>query len=326
MVLRMGDGAVVPYWCEFFSAEEYEAFHEAVDEAAAMYGGDGQDLHRGTLVMVAGEPLEMCGFDLEYLADRCREQPREEWEGICKSQVMDWVEGGTQRAWLTAAAFDEVADLLTIRLTGEREVMFQGDPEGPDQPFSVRVADNLHASLVALAPELEGAPEIQVYVPNSATQAWGRTAEELLETARGNLRRLPPPTWETRMCSIADDDGEVVNVVDVYFAAPPDLDLPVPVSSWLLILDDIAPVTLEPWAMATVPTRDSLVLSPLSPDDYELRGDQLAATYHYTDFMYDDASDEERVSPQKYIHRPPGEIISAREYAPTDDGDADQDP
>lgn len=318
MVLGMDDGTAVPFWCEFFSAAEYEAFCEAVDEAAGLYGGDGRDLSRGTLVMVAGEPLEMCGFDLGHLADRCREHPRGEWEGICRRQVMDWVEGGTQRAWLTAAPFGEVADLLTIRLTGEREVVFQGDPDGPDQPFSVQVADNLHASLVALAPELEGAPEIQVHVPNSAAQAWGRTAEELLATARGNLRRLPPPTWEPRTCSIVDDDGEIVATVDVYFAAPPDVDPPVPVSSWLLILDAVAPVTVEPWAMAAVPTRDSLLLSPLSPDDDDLRGDQITAVYHYAGTLHDDASAEERVSPQQYIHRPPGEIVSTREYSPAD--------
>jgi hypothetical protein len=82
---------------------------------------------------------DMHDFALDSLAARCRDSAPGQWPQLCNRQIMDWVEGEPQRAWLRRSSFDDVRDLLDVWLTGAPETAFEGDPDGPDQPFSAQV-------------------------------------------------------------------------------------------------------------------------------------------------------------------------------------------
>jgi len=308
----VADDQVVPVWCDFFSVDEYDAFGAAVDDALGIFGAEGQDIDEGRVELAAGDPVAtVYEFPLDLLAARCRASAGEQWPDICARHVMDWAEGEPQRSWLTNSPFDEVENLLDVWLTGKREVAFQGDPDGPDQPFSVRVADGLYASFLAEVPGLKDAPAMRSFVPNSAVCAWNLTAAEVLESGRRRLRRLPPPTWELRTAYIQDDQGGTEATAGVYFASAPS-SVSTPVSAWALILDEVTPVVLEPAGLVAVPHRHTLIVGPPCDDD-KTRNHHTRAVYHYADQAYEVVADIHRVSPLKYVYRPPGNFRSGRE-------------
>jgi hypothetical protein len=310
----VADNQLVPVWREFFTVDEYEVFNVAVDEALGLFGAEGQDIDEGYVELAAGDPEpEVYEFALDSLAVRCRASATEQWPDICARQVMDWAEGEPQRTWLRNSPFGVIEHRMDVWLTGTREVKFEGDPEGSEQPFSVQVADGLYVSFLAEVPELNDAPAMRSFVPNAAVHAWHLTAEDLLESARRRLRRLPPPLWGLKTASIEDDHGKTVGSADVYFgSAPPDVSTPV--SAWALILDEVSPVSFELSGLVAVPHRHLLIVGQPS-EDPKTRKHCVRAVYHYANHAYQTAADINRVSALKYVYRPPGNFRSGREIS-----------
>ena len=253
----------MPGWCDFFDDDEYAEFDAAVTDALSLYGAENQDISEGYVELAAGDPrVEVHPFPLAGLAARCRQHPPADWPDLCASQVCDWSEGAPQREWLTGAPFPVVAPLLELWLTHEPELSFQDDPLAPDQPFSVRLADGLHASLVVEVPELAETPELPAFVPRSAVTAWGRDRIDLLAAARGRLRHLPPPTWHVRALPGTG--------VEVRMAAAP--------AGFALLLDEVGPPELRTGpALLAAPTRNLLVLADPDTDVELLRPHVQAA-------------------------------------------------
>lgn len=304
---------MVPDWCSFFELEEYHAFYGAVDDALGMYGAEGGDIDGGCVEMAAGHFGEVYEFPLYALAVECRASEIQLWPDICGRQIVDWVEGESRRDWLTAAPFGAVEGLLRVWVTGEREVTYVGDPEGPEQPFAVRIADDLYVSLLADLPEYIDVAAIPQFVPNSAVRAWGLTAEELLDAARRRLRSLPPPVWEPTTVYLQDDQGRTGATGDVYVGRTrPDSDLPV--SAWTLILDEVLPRPLGPDCTVAVPQRHLLVVGPPTDDATTGRG-RVTAVRHHAGQAYRLAGEDDRVSCLTYRYRPPREFRSGRESA-----------
>ncbi|MEN3304443.1 MAG: hypothetical protein V7603_645 [Micromonosporaceae bacterium] len=308
------DNELVPVWCGFFAVDEYDLFSAAVDNALGLFGAEGQDIDEGYVELAAGDPEpEVYGFALTSLAVRCRAAATEQWPDICARQVMDWAEGEPQRTWLRNAPFGAVEHQMDAWLTGTREVKFDGDPEGSEQPFSVQVADGLYVSFLAEVPDLDDAPEMRSFVPNAAVHAWQLSAEDLLESARRRLRQLPPPNWDRKTVRIEDDNGNTIGTADVYLgSAPPDVSTPV--SSWALILDEVGPVSFELSRLAAVPHRHLLIVDSPSEDPKAVKH-RIRALDHHANHAYQTAADTDRVSSLKYVYRPPGNFRSFREYS-----------
>ncbi|MEV6432250.1 hypothetical protein [Nocardia sp. NPDC051463] len=306
----------MPQWCEFFSADEYDIFCTAVDDGLSLYGADGQDIDGGYVEMAAGEPsIEIYPFALSALAARCRESDTAQWSDLCSSRIMAWAEGRLQREWLTETPFNEVEALLEVWLYSRRELMFEAEPDHPDQPFCTQVADGLYACFVAVVPDIADAPTMHSFVPNSAVSAWNLTADELLDSVRRCLRRLPPPVWEKHTTTFVDDQQKLVGSGEVYFGSAPDgVDLPV--SAWALIIDEVTPAPLVPAGLLAVPHRH-LLLVGLPCIDAEERHFGTKALRRYTAQSCDNAHPDHRISSLYYVYRPPGSFVSNRELRQT---------
>lgn len=291
----------VPNWCDFFDEDEYDAFSEAVLKACGMFGADIQDsLDAGSITLVNGRfPEEEAYFSLDGLARRCRHAPNTDWEDMCARQVLAWMDLAPQREWLTQAPFEEVAPLLEVWLTAERKVTFQGEPTDPEQPFSMPLADGLHLSLVVQVPDFEDNESMKTPVSNAAVAAWGRSHEELIESARQVLRRLPGPIWSTRKLSYTDDEGARIDVELYVGASAPDVDLPV--TAWAILLDEVWPMPMVRGAFVGLPERNTLILAPIPAAAYDVMT-LMIALYLKVDLDYDAADYDARLSRSKFTY------------------------
>ncbi|MGI5168125.1 hypothetical protein ACQEU3_27640 [Spirillospora sp. CA-253888] len=235
----------VPPWCEFLDAEEYEAFCEEVDDAAAAFGADGQDLSYGSLELSSGCRGECPEFPLDRLARACHERPREEWADLCFRQVDEWTAAGAQARWLEGVSFDRVRERLGVHLDdGQRH--WEGTAwDDPREPFRLPLADGLCVGLwVADVPGAhDDEPEVDVQVHNAAARAWGVGPDELVRIALANVRRNGPPAWtEVRAGPVTLLEGWGSDA-----------------SSWALLLDEVLPETAE-GALVGVPSRSQLIV------------------------------------------------------------------
>ncbi|MET8796486.1 hypothetical protein ABZV91_08525 [Nocardia sp. NPDC004568] len=178
----------VPGWCAFFTPDEYVRFAQEVDEAAGCFGADGQNIAAGHVTLAAGAPEpELHEFDLTELAGRCRASDIDEWPSLCFVAIDEFSTAQPQRDWLTLASFAEVEELLEPWLAAEPELMFEAEPDAADQPFSTPLEDGRYLHLLAAVPDFDDMPEITTFVPNSAVQAWGLSAEKLVRWASPHL-------------------------------------------------------------------------------------------------------------------------------------------
>ncbi|MEV6323477.1 hypothetical protein AB0M45_20110 [Nocardia sp. NPDC051787] len=177
-----GPDGTVPYWCEFFTPDEYRRFASAVDSALSCFGADGQDIYAGRVTLAAGLPdPELHDFDIAGLAEQCRASDIEDWSTLCFSTIDGFSTDEPQRDWLTRVAFTQVEDRLEPWLVAEPELSFDAEPDSPDQPFSTQLEDGRYLHFLATVPELEGIPEITTFVPNSAVRAWNIPVEKLVQ-------------------------------------------------------------------------------------------------------------------------------------------------
>ncbi|MEU1951039.1 hypothetical protein [Nocardia rhamnosiphila] len=181
-------GRSVPEWCAFFTPDEYGRFAEEVDAAAGCFGADGQDVAAGYVTLAAGDPdPELHEFDLTGLAGRCRASDPDEWHSLCFEAIDDFSTAQPQRDWLTRTSFAQAEDLLEPWLADEPELLFEAAPDDAEQPFSARLEDGGYLHILATVPEFDEMPEITTFVPNSAVQAWGLSAEKLVHWANRHL-------------------------------------------------------------------------------------------------------------------------------------------
>ncbi|HZM83204.1 MAG TPA: hypothetical protein VFC19_46420 [Candidatus Limnocylindrales bacterium] len=299
----MPDEQVVPDWCGYFNPDDYDRFCAALEEACGCYGAEGRDFDEGLLTMYAGHPPEECFFSLSGLATRCRDSTPADWDSICFRQVAHWVEGQAHRDRLTRTPFAEVEPLLRVWLSERPEPTYQGgQPDGPDECFAVPIADGLYVSFLARVPELDDASEMTVLVPNSAVTAWQTSAEQLLESVRAGLRRLPPPIWETHTVRVEDETG--CTPVEMYLTtAAPGTDIPA--SSWAVLLDEVAPAPLPRGAYVLVPEQNTLIVMPNDETpDAETSWDRWWALFHVANTHYDNADHASRVTRQSFGFNP----------------------
>lgn len=289
------DDSWPPSWTGFSSAEEYEAFEEAVNEGLAQFGAegrDGQDVSDGYATMAAGLPtVSRYEFPLDEILAECRDQPREKWPDICKSHVDSWATGRLQYEWLTAAPFSAVSERLEAWMSSKPEVMFRKDDrDHPDEPCSVAVVQGMYATFWVQVPEIGKFPAIPMFVPNKAVAAWNVDADELFEAARARLRKLPPPSWDVYDLEVTGDDGTVA-VVPIHRCDIADKPVTT-AASWALILHEVAPVPLPEGTLFAVPSRDLVLLSV--PEPHLTSEQRLEAMYHFVDYVWQriDASDE----------------------------------
>ncbi|MFI6521232.1 hypothetical protein ACIBF1_37160 [Spirillospora sp. NPDC050679] len=235
----------VPPWCEFFDADAYEAFCEEVDDAAAAFGADGQDLSYGSLELSSGCRGECPAFPLDHLARACHERPRGEWADLCFRQVDEWTVAGAQARWLERASFDEVRERLGVHLDNGQRHWDGTTRDDPREPFRSPLADGLWIGLwVADVPGAhDDEPEVDVQVHNAAARAWGVGPDDLVRIALDNVRRDGPPAWtEVRAGPVTLLEGWGSDA-----------------SSWALLLDEALPETAG-GALVGVPGRSQLIV------------------------------------------------------------------
>jgi hypothetical protein len=291
----------VPDWCAYFDADEYDLFCAALDAACGCYGAEGLDFDDGWVELYAGDGMpDECGYSLHRLAARCRDSAPDEWESLCFRHISEWVEGCLHREWLDRTPFADVEPLLQVWLTAERPVQYEGGrPDDPDEPFSVPLAEGLYLSLLAEVPDLDEASGMVVLVPSSATRAWKQSAEDLLESARRQLRLLPPPIWTVRTIRFSNHLGPTE--VDLYYASAAP-GVATPVSAWALLLSEVAPVPLPRGAYIVVPERNTLILTP--NEVREVPTDRWWALFCKTHEAYGHADALAQVSRQNFGYVP----------------------
>jgi hypothetical protein len=287
----------VPDWCAFFSAEEFDTFCEAVDDALSAFGAEGQDVDGGWVSLAAGAPtVEVYEFPLEPVAARCRDVPCANWESVCFGVIHGWIDGAAQREWLRASKFIAVASQLRVWVSNQPPTTFESELADPAQPFSQALHDAYHVSFWIQVPELGDIPSIPAFVPNEAVAAWGASADELIAAAQDRLRRLPGLAWETITVELLDQHDKIEATVALqYLLGEPDSD-PLP-AAWALILNEIAPRPIEPGTLLAMPARQLLLLSYPEPDLDEVQ--RLRAVAHHADHAWNTAA-EDQLSPCDY--------------------------
>lgn len=242
--------------------ERLDAFVDAVNEGLGQFGADNQDVF-DSVDLAAGSPhVEVLTFPTLPLALACVDRPESEWEDICRQLVHAWVDGTDQRAWMTAQPFAEVAGLLRPWLSHERTVTFQGDPDGPKQPWSEELLPGCWLSLFLDAPSASPElPEYPEFVPNQAVAAWGVSYEDLLEAARNRLRTQQCPEWRSGIYAHPEEDYSI----EMYYLEQPEESDPIAVA-WQLVLAEVAPKPLVPGTLIASPVRQVLMLSYPDPE------------------------------------------------------------
>ncbi|WP_067482313.1 hypothetical protein [Actinomadura hibisca] len=275
----------VPPWCEFFDGEKYEEFCDEVDEAAAAFGADGQDLSSGSIVLAAGDRNENPSFPLDHLARACHARPREEWADLCFAQVDGWSVAAAQARWLVGASFDQVRERLGVHLDDGRRHWQGTERDDPREPCRLPLADGLWAGLwVADVPGAhEDEPELDVQVHNAAARAWGVEADELVRIALGNVRRNGPPAW-------TEVQAGPVTLLEGWGSDA---------ASWALLLDEVLPERTGS-VLVGVPGRSQLILCLDGGEHAEqVMRERVRHVHAATDVL-------KRISDRVYRHREGG--------------------
>jgi hypothetical protein len=209
------------------------AFREAI-------AGLGWEIRRwlGDAVVCADAEGEEHTVGLENLYRRARREDRSRWPELIRDFL---VKVRTAEVAADAEAdLNEVADQLLVRL---------------GQPFTA-----IPQSMRIWAQQLEGTPlsinlvidhlETMSYVTEEMVANSGRSGDEWLECALANLRKRTP---EGCFASIHEDSGMLLcSVADAYD------------SSRALLLDTLLPETNEFGCLVAIPSRDELLLLPLT--------------------------------------------------------------
>lgn len=276
-----------------FTPEDWEAFEETVRDTLYGYGAEEQHIDV-SVELASGQPVDIHYFGLEHLADRLAGLPRTEWQGVCDREIARLVNNEPQREWMIEAGFAEAAKTIDVWLDQKPHEMFipkEGFDLHPEDPYTVPVAENLHAAFTVLAPENDFSDELRTWVSNAVVEAWGVSGEELLEAVRARLRRQSPPIWHRRELSARDKDG-VKRPARALVAelSDQDDDEGPPLSGWILILDEILPEGVPDTMAVGIPLIDELFVAP------EIVVAQRAYRHHATGMP----SEREPVSPLAY--------------------------
>lgn len=247
-----------------FTEDELERFNGAISDALFPYGAENQDLWDTISIPVGRPVIEPHEFPVEPLANACRAAPVAQWKRICSDLVERWITSAGQREWIAAQPFADIAGSLRPWLSHEREFVFKGDADGPEQPWAEQLLPGCWLSLFVDVPSLgDGLPALREFVPNKAVAAWDVSLDELLDATRRRLRTLPPPKWESDTFERPEDDEVQYPVELWYLEAPEDTD-PIP-AAWQLILVEVAPRPLVSGTLITAPARQTLLLSYPDP-------------------------------------------------------------
>lgn len=276
-----------------FTPEDWEAFEEAVRSTLYGYGAEEQSIDVG-VELASGQPVDVHYFNLEPLADLLAGIPREEWESVAGREIGALVNNDPQREWMIEAGFAEAAETIEVWLDHKPHEMFipkEGFDVHPDDPYSVPLAEGLHAAFTVLAPENDVTDELRTWVSNAVVEAWGVSGEELLEAVRARLRRQNPPIWHKRELTARDRDG-VKRQARALVAEQRDQDEDEgsPLSSWILILDEILPPGVPDTMAVGVPLIDELFIAP----------EPVVAQRAYKHHMHGMPGEREPVSPLAY--------------------------
>jgi hypothetical protein len=166
----------VPEWADFMDAHQYAAFLAVLDDEMQRRGWS-YELD-GAAVVVEGEPPPR--FGLVDLAKKClqaQEDP-ERWPGVVADHFNSLARSGAEMEQLEQMTFDEVRDLLRVRLypPGLSATV------GRDSLVLREVAPCLDEVLVV------DLPSVVVTVKPEIVAGWGREPDELLALARDNIR------------------------------------------------------------------------------------------------------------------------------------------
>ncbi|MGX1804203.1 hypothetical protein ACWIGI_00685 [Nocardia sp. NPDC055321] len=175
---------MVPEWCGHFTTDEYALFVEEVDEALGCFGADGQDIDMGCVVLAVGDP-QPCPreFSIVSLARRCRADNIDDWSSMCFEAVDSLTIGQPQQHWLGGMSFEQVAALLRPWVGDEPQTRVEAALDDPDQPFAAQLDTGEYLHLLATVPELEGIPEVAVFVTNSVVRSWRVSINDLVHWA-----------------------------------------------------------------------------------------------------------------------------------------------
>jgi len=200
---------------------------------------------------------------------------------------------------LMRTPFAEVEPLLEVWLAGKRPGNYEGgQPGDPGEPFAVALAEGLHVCLVAEVPEVGDSSEMTVMVRNSEVEAWGKSADDLLDVARRRLRQLPPPAWRRHTVEFDNERGVGVEV-DLYLGAAAD-GVATPASAWALLLGEVVPEPSPRGALVAFPERNTLVFAPRREQERDM--EVAWALYSVSGRIHDETPYEERVTPVKFAY------------------------
>ncbi|GIG71372.1 hypothetical protein [Phytomonospora endophytica] len=276
-----------------FTPADWEAFEEAVRSTLYAYGAEEQSIDGG-VELASGQPVDIHYFDLGGLADRLAGTPREEWPGVCDSEISLLVNNDPQREWMIEAGFAGAAETIEPWLQTKPHEMFiprEGYDLHPDDPYSVPFAENLHVGFTVLAPENDVTDQLRTWVSNAVVEAWGVSAEELLEAVRARLRRQDPPIWHKRELTARDRDGVKRPArALVAEARDQDEDEGTPASGWILLLDEILPPGVPDTLAVGIPLIDELFIAP----------EMVVAQRAYKHHLHGRHGEREPVSPLAY--------------------------
>lgn len=248
-----------------FTPEDWELFEETVRSTLYGYGAEEQSIDL-SVELASGQPVDIHYFDLGHLADRLAGIPRTDWQGVCDREIDRLVNNEPHREWMIEAGFEEAAETIEVWLDHKPHEMFiprEGFDIHPEDPYTVPVAENLHAAFTVLTPETDVNDELRTWVSNAVVESWGVSDEDLLDAVRARLRRQDPPIWHKRELTARDGDG-VKRQARALVAEQRDQDEDEgsPLSGWILILDEILPEGVPDTMAVGIPLIDELFIAP----------------------------------------------------------------